>query len=182
MTGWKVAAVVVGSMAIGWMGMAERAIAADTIILTYGILEMEIPVEDIEALAETGETSDKLGRLLDSADQDPDTLRATLNQSIEVSPVVLDNALNSFPGEWLLDEISETVRPASGEAGRKALRGALIGAAADDNQITLLEVMQGYPSPEIRVDGRGLIEFYGQVVTVVEPLMDLARVLERIID
>lgn len=169
---------VVGCLTVGSLGMATQALGAESVVLDYGIISMDIPVAELETLATTGEPSDELDRLLKLANQDPEGLRATLNRSIEVSPVVLDTALNSLPGEWLLDQISETIQPASGVEGRRALRGALIGAAADDNQITLLEVVKGYPSPEIKVDGDRLVEFYAQLSTVIEPLMDLAKILE----
>lgn len=182
MTGFKTVLAATSGLVVGGFGGMAEAIAAESIILDYGIFSMDIPVEDLETLAETGEASDELARLLKQVGQEPETLQATLNQSIEVSPVVLDTALNSFPGEWVLEQISETIQPASGLEGRRALRGALIGAAADDNKITLLELMQGYPSPEVKVDGERLLAFYSQLATVVEPLMDIAKILEVLQD
>ena len=166
-----------GCVAVGWLGTTVSAIAAETVVLTYGFVNLEIPIEDLEALAAGEETSRELERLLEVADQDPNTLRTTLNAPIEVSPVVLDTALNSPPGEWVLDQVSETIQTSSGVAGRQALRGALIGASADDNQITLLELMQVYPSPEIVVEGDRLLEIYTELYDVLEPLQDLADIL-----
>ncbi|NER79395.1 MAG: alpha/beta hydrolase [Leptolyngbya sp. SIO1D8] len=181
-TGLKTLLALAGGLALGSFGMASNAAAAEKVVLTYGFFSIEIPIEDLEAFATEGETSGELEELLDLADQDPDSLRTALNQPVGVSPVVLDLAFNSPPGEWVLDRISETVQPASGESGELALRGALIGAAADDDQITLLELMQVYPSPEIVVQGDRLLETYTALSEVLEPLADLAKVLETILE
>ena len=159
---------------------ATGAIAAETVVLTYGFFSMDIPIEDLETLADTGETSNELAQLLDISNQDPEKLRTALNQPLELRTTVLDLALNSPPGEWMLDRVSETIQPASGEGSSLALRAALIGASADDNQLTLLELMQVYPSPEIVVQGDRILEAYGFISDVIEPFQDLAEVLESV--
>ena len=178
--GWKTLLSMGGCLAVGLVSMGESAIAAEKVTLTYGFVSMTIPIEDLETLATTGETSDELDQLLRMADQEPEELRATLNQPVELRLTVLDMALNSPPGEWMLDRISETVQPASGVGGRLALRSALIGSAADDDQLTLLELMQVYPSPEIVVQGDRILEVYSYINQVLEPFQDLAEVLDSI--
>lgn len=171
--------VTAGScLAISLVVTVGEAIAAERVVLTYGLLSMEVPIEDLATFAESGETSGELNQLLELAGQDPESLRSTLNEPIALSPTVLDFALNTPPGEWALDRISETIHPASGQAGRLALRSALIGASADDNEFTLLEVMQAYPSPDIVVRGDRLLETYNRLYDVLEPLADLADILK----
>ncbi|MBE7381285.1 MAG: alpha/beta hydrolase [Leptolyngbya sp. SIO1E4] len=169
-----------GGLAVSCIGMAGAAIAAETVVLTYGFVSMEIPIEDLEAFAHDGETTGELDELLEIADQDPEMLRTALKEPIEISPVVMDLAFNSPPGEWVLERIGETIQPASGQAAPLALRGALIGAVSDDNQVTLLELMQVYPSPEIVVQGDQMMETYSQLYEILEPLADLAKVLESL--
>lgn len=178
--GFKQVLSAVGCLAATWFVVGGEAIAADKVVLTYGFLSMDVPIADLEALAESGETSEELSSLLTLAGQNPETLRTTLTEPIPLSPIVLDYALNSSAGEWMLDQISETIHPASGEAGKLALRSALIGASSDDRQVTLLEVMQLYPSPEIVVQGDRLVETYNTVYDVIEPLQDLADILGSI--
>ncbi len=173
--------VAVGSFAalVGLMS-AQAAIAADRVVLTYGFLSMDIPMEDIETFANSGEASGELDELFQLAGQDPEVFRATLNEPVPLNPTVLDFALNTPPGEWMLDQVSETIHPASGEAGRLALRSALIGASAGDNEFTLLEVMQVYPSPDIVVRGDRLLETYSQLYEILEPLAGLADIFKSI--
>lgn len=177
----KVATVFTSAMgfAVGLLSNLSSAIAADMIVLTYGPLAIDLPIADLEAFAEEGEASDELANLLDLAGQEPDQLRTTLNEPVPVNLTVLDLALNSPPGEWVLDRVSETIHPASGEAGRLALRSALIGSAATDDEITLLEVMQTYPSPEIVVQGDRLLETYNRLNDVLEPLKELAEIFQQ---
>lgn len=173
---------LVGSCLVagGLMLSAGSAHAAETVVLTYGFFSIDIPMEELEAFADSGEPSQDLSRLLSLAGQEPETLRSTLNEPVPLSPVVLDLTLNSPPGEWMLDRISETIQPASGVAGRQALRSALVGASSDDNEFTLLEVMQVYPSPEIVVQGDRLLETYNRVYDMLEPLEGLADILGTI--
>jgi hypothetical protein len=178
--GWKSGLSLVSGLAMGLLMSTGKAIAADRVVLTYGLISMDIPIEDLANFAESGEESDELSRLLDVAGQDPEVLRSTLTEPVNLSPTVVDFALNTPPGEWVLDRVSETIHPASGEAGRLALRSALIGASADDNEITLIEVMQLYPSPDIVVQGDRLLETYNRLYEVLEPLADLADILRTI--
>ncbi|MEM9006999.1 MAG: alpha/beta hydrolase [Cyanobacteria bacterium P01_F01_bin.86] len=176
----KTLLAVASGLAVILAGTGKAAIAAENVVLTYGFFSTTIPIEDLETLADTGEASNELGQLLDIANQEPAELQTALNQPIELRTTVLDLALNSPPGEWMLDRVSETIQPASGEGGPLALRAAIIGASADDNQITLLELMQVYPSPEIVVQGDRVLEAYNYVSDVIEPFQDLAEVLDSV--
>jgi hypothetical protein len=180
MLNWKSGLAVGACLVTGLCINQGQAIAAERVVLTYGFLSMDIPIEDLTTFAETGEPSDELARLFDLAGQEPETFRSTLNEPVELSPTVVDFALNTTPGEWMLDRVSESIHPASGQGGRLALRSALIGAAADDNEITLLEVMETYPTPEIVVRGDRLLETYNRIYDVLKPLEDLAEVLRTI--
>ena len=174
---WVLAGCVL--MGLG-LSQAQPAIAADTILLTYGFLSMDIPIADMETFAAGEEPSGELSELLTLAGQEPDTLRTSLNTPIPVNTIVLDVVLNSPPGEWVLDTVSETIQPTSGVAGRSALRAAIVGAAADDDTLTLLEVMQVYPSPDLVVQGDRLMETYSQLYEMLEPLQELAKIIDEL--
>ena len=153
------------------------AIAAERVLLKYGVLSRSVSVDELTLLAETGEASASLKSLLDTAGEEPETLRQGLTEELEVSPVLLDQILNSSPGEWALDQVGEAIHPPSGRASRQALRSAFVLSASDDNQVTPLEVIQNYPTAEVQVDGDRLHDTYGQVVEVVD---DPASLLENL--
>lgn len=160
---------------VSWPLMALSAWAADDVLLTYRGFSRTVPVSELETLAETGEAPGGLGVLLRQAGQDPQELQRLLTRQLTVNAVTLDRALNSFPGEWLLDQVGTAIRPPAGEASRQALRSALVLSATDDNQITLLEVIQNYPTQTVVVDGVQIQAAYNRLATFIRPL---SRILQ----
>lgn len=147
-----------------WLGlMAGAAIAADTVLLRYRGFGRAIPVAAFTTLAETGQPPDPLDGLLRTANQDPKALQDVLIRPLTVDPNQLDEVLNSWPGEWALDQLGEIIRPPAGQASRQALRSALVLSAANDGQITLLEVLQQYPTREVVLEGDRAEEAYSQL-------------------
>lgn len=159
-------------MAAG-LGLAmDAATAAEQVVLTYGSLSLEIPITELDTLAETGEASDELTSLLALANQEPETLRTALQTPMPVNSFVASFFLNSPPGERLLDLVGEAVQPTSGEDGSNlALRSAII-ASAVDGEVSLLEVLKVYPSPDIVVQGDRLVEVYNQVYGMIGPWIE----------
>lgn len=152
----------------------DAALGAEQVVLTYGDLSMNIPIQDLSDLAETGEPSTELGILLSLANQEPETLQGALTGSVPMNPLVLGLMLNSPPGDWMLERVGETIQSASGEGSNSALKAA-IEVAADDGQMSLLEVMQVYPSAEIVVQGDRLLETYSQLYDLFGPWWELIR-------
>jgi hypothetical protein len=152
---------------------ASEALAAERVLLRYRSFGRAVPVADLATLAETGEAPDSLDGLLNTAGQDPQGLSSVLTREVPADTIILDKALNSLPGEWLLDQLAEAIHPASGQGSRQALRSALVLSAADDDTITLLEVLENYPTPEVVLEGDLIHEAYNQLANFLEPLMIL---------
>lgn len=152
----------------------DAAHGAEQVVLTYGDLSLDIPIQDLSDLAETGEPSTELGALLELANQEPATLQEALNGSVPMNAMVLRLVLNSPPGDWLLARVGETIQSDSGEGSDSALKAAL-EVAADDGQMSLLEVMRVYPSPKIVVQGDRLMDTYGQLYDLFGPWWELIR-------
>lgn len=146
------------------------ATAAEYVILRYRRFSRTVPVSALVALAEHGETPGVLGGLLRQAGQDPQPVRSALTRPMTADPVVLDRVLNTTPGGWLLDQVGTTIYPPSGERSRQALRSALVLSAADDNQITLLEVLQNYPTEAVVVEGDRIEATYNRLAQFLRPL------------
>lgn len=150
------------------LGMGS-ALGAERVVLTYGPLAMEIPIAELDNLAATGQPSEELNSLLELANQEPDTLRSALQSPLTINPLVANLFLSSPPGERLLDLVGESVQPTSGvEGSRGALRSAILASAAD-GEVSLLEVLKVYPSPDIVVQGDRLVEAYGQIYELIGP-------------
>ncbi len=137
--------------------------AAETVILKYSILRESVSVEELSTLAETGEASRSLRSYLKLANKKPEELRALLNNNVDVDPVFLSKALNSFAGGIVLDPIGEVIHTPSKKANRESLRGALVTSALSDKNIRLIEIFENYPTEEIHVDGDRLAEIYQNI-------------------
>jgi hypothetical protein len=160
------------SIATGALLWATRAPAADRIVLQYGFLSGSVAVEDLTTLAETGETSLELKAYLLLANQDPESLRKILTQEVGVNGNLLDGLLKTSPGEMMLDQVSEVLHTPSNNANRQALRSAIVTSALPDGKLTLLEVLQNYPTEELHVNGDRLGELAAKIDNLIAQLPD----------
>ncbi len=142
---------------------SNDAIAAQSVVFTYGILRESVSVDDLTTFAQTGKASSSLSSFLDETRQNPQTVRNTLTREINVSPVILDRTLNSRIGLYLLDQVGYSIHTSSNQANRQALRSALVLSANGDNKVSLIEVIQKYPTSEVIVDGERLVRSYNQL-------------------
>jgi hypothetical protein len=120
------------------------AIAAERIVLTYGTFGRSLSVEELDTFATTGEQSPSLQAYFRMSRADPQPVRQSLSQPIEADPV-------------LLDRLGAVIQTRSNRANRQALRSALVLSASDDSQMTLLEILQNYPTSELHVKGELLV-------------------------
>ena len=161
---------------------SSAAAAAEKVVLKYSAIRMTLPLSELEVFAETGKMSPGLEMLLGKAKKDPEAVRRYLTRSVKVSQRFLDQTLNSKVGEVILDEVGQVIRTPSGNANREALRSALVLSATNDNEITLLETMKNYPSPEVYVEGDRLVEAYGKLVALSENLGGVSERLQDILN
>lgn len=148
----------------------NNAIAAERVTLTYGIFRPSVSVDELTNLAKTGEVSPELNFYLNQANQNPETVRRILKQEVNATPVVLDRVLNNRIGEFLLDRIGQSVSTPSGQANRQALRSAIVLSANNGNKVSLIEIIQNYPTSEVVVDAERLSETYNQLYILAESL------------
>ncbi len=148
------------AIAFGTSANSAAAIAAERIVLTYGTFGRSLSVEELDTFATTGEQSPSLQAYFRMSRADPKPVRQSLSQPIEADPVLLDRALNSWVGNVLLDRLGAVIQTPSNRANRQALRSALVLSASDDSQMTLLEILQNYPTSELHVKGELLVETY----------------------
>lgn len=147
--------------------------AAERVVLKYRIFRESLSVEELSTFAETGKLSRSLQVNLALARQDPKLIRKYLSQPVNVDPVILDRVLNSPVGNAILDQLSQVIHTPSQKANRQALRSALVLSANVDKQMTLIEIMQNYPTSAVEVDGERLESAYRQLARLQGNLQDL---------
>lgn len=143
-----------------------KTIAAEQIVLKYHMIERSVSIDDLTTFVETGETTAQLRRYFRLSGQDPEHLRQILSEEVEIDVVMLDRALDNAVGDIMLDEMGDFVHTPSEEANREAMRSALILSASDDDRVSLIEVLQNYPTSEIHVNGNRVHTAYRQIQNV----------------
>ncbi|MBD2449244.1 alpha/beta hydrolase [Nostoc sp. FACHB-152] len=149
---------------------ANHAIAAEKVIFKYQSFRPSISVDELTDLAETGKVSQNLNFYFNQARQNPETVRSILTKEVKAEPVILDRVLNSRVGELILDRIGKSVSTSSGKANQQALRSAIVLSANKDNKVSLMEIIQNYPTTEVVVDGERLAQTYQQLYILAENL------------
>jgi hypothetical protein len=150
-------------------------LAAETVVLEYKIFRESIAVDELSTFAQTGKLSNSLRINLALARKEPQVIREYLTTPVKVSSVFLDRVLNSPVGDIILDELSQVIHTPSGKANRQALRSALVLSAVGDEQITLIEVIENYPTQNVQVDGEQLQNAYRQLRRLQTGLENLIR-------
>lgn len=132
----------------------QKALASEKVIFKYGGATQSVSLEELQTFAKTGEISPGLDFLLKFGNQNPVRIRWILTQQFPANTQLIYNLLNTAPGEYVLSQTSNVVTSKSERANVKALRGALVAAASDDNLISLIELLEEYPTKEVYVDGK----------------------------
>ena len=175
----QISAVGLG-VSIGASLIAPDAIAAEQVVIHYQIFERSISVEELTTFAETGELSRELERYVEQTEKEPETLQMALTRTVPMRVTFLDRTLNTFLGERLLDEVGQLIRTPSGTANREALRSALVLSAADDDEISVLELVQNYPTNEVHLEGDRLVDTYYAVSLWSDRVQELVEVFEAL--
>lgn len=152
LSSWNRAVVLIAAVSIFSLFTSE-AIAAEKVVLKYRIFRESISVEELSTFAKTGEISRSLRVNLALARQDPKLIRKYLTEPVQVNPILLDRVLNSPVGNVFIDEISQVIHTPSRKADRQALRAALVLSARQDRTITLIEILENYPTQVVEVEG-----------------------------
>jgi hypothetical protein len=163
--------------AVAGTGWHQGASAAEQVILKYNLYEATVSVDDLTALAETGEVSRSLRAHFRLSGQEPERARDILTREVSLNPRTLDQVLYSPVGNLVLDEMGESIHTPSRQADRQALRAAITLSAQDDGTLSLLEIIQNYPTQQVHVDGNNLQRTYNTlrslqsgVETILEPI------------
>ena len=147
---------------------AMPTVAAENVVLTYGIFQRTVSVESLRRLAETGETTPTLDFIFNATKTPPAAAQSVLNAKLGVSLGFVDDVFYSLPGEYALFQIGQIFYNKARFAEIQALRAAFILSVSEDNELTLLEFFEKYPNKELYVDGRLLSEVARTVANFVE--------------
>lgn len=159
-----------GAVALGLGGAllfgASEARAADEIILVYNEQTFNISASEIRQFAETGEVPDDLQVFFDDVDQVPDFVQDILVDDIRI-PRVVEEFLESPTGEFVLIQLDQVVSNPSVSGDLESIRTA-VSEAGSDRSISVLELLDAYPTEQVSLNISDLEEVYTDVSNFVE--------------
>ncbi len=149
-----IASQVICSFFIALGAYLPVANAAEQVSFRISGAERSVAVADLRKLVNTGEQSEVVGGLFGTARIDPNMVRGYLGLTIDLKQygldiVVVDKFLNSYLMELLLEDLAKALRSPSAEGSVSAIKAAIIGSLADDNQISVIEFLEKYPTEMI---------------------------------
>jgi hypothetical protein len=138
-----------------WLARSQprSAQAAEKIYISYGLLERSIPVSSLEAYAKDGTIDDDLAVYAQYGDAEQlARLQSALVARADVDQVTVAQFLYTPQGEVLLKRLGQVIQPETRDSGFKAIRAALILAAADPKGLTFLNILRRFPTRALRID------------------------------
>ncbi len=161
-------------------GLTLPANAAERVVLTFGFAEVSTTVEDLRAYAERGEVSRELAfylRLLSPEQQLQ--FRQALQARQSIGPAKLSQFLRSSIGDNILRYLGDVVKTASRRDGARGLRGALVLSAAEPEGLSLLGVLENFPTSAVRIDSLKGLQIVGGITAQIEDTGNAIAAIER---
>jgi predicted dienelactone hydrolase len=144
---------------------ANRAVSAERLKLSFGIVERSVSVDSLETYAKTGEVNDELAAYFKYVPKENrGELREALLAPIPLRAVQVSQFLYSPIGETLLENLSQVVQSEfrnRGQTTRNKLRrssgfygtrAALILAADKPENFNIINILRKFPSKTISID------------------------------
>lgn len=167
--------IMMGAIA-GVILSSNSAIATKKIVVKIaGPIEASIKVKDLEIFAKTGETTKTISQALGISKVNPNTVRGLMTLELGANVTSLAKVLYSKLGQNVTQGITEVIQTRHNYESDKALRSAILLAAADDNKISVLEVLQKYPTEEMHIDVGKINEIVEKVKGAIGNLEELLK-------
>ncbi|MEM7592023.1 MAG: alpha/beta hydrolase [Cyanobacteria bacterium P01_A01_bin.83] len=141
--------------------LSSSVLAAERITFNFSPLgQFKIRVKDLEAFASEGEISSELAFYLNRLPpQQLAKISELLSTPLELDPLTISKFSNSSVGEAVIKNFGKAIRVDSNLNGFYALRGAMIAAAFDREGLTIINLLQQFPSDTIHLDLKVLTQY-----------------------
>lgn len=144
------------------------AIAADRIYITYGPLEVSVPIESLALFAKVGKIDSNLDGFAQYAKKSQlAQIQLALQARAEISPVTIAQFLYTAQGELLLERLGRVIQTKARQPGFYAIRAALILAASDPEGLTIVNVLRKFPTYGIRIDIARALGIANELTTLI---------------
>jgi hypothetical protein len=156
--------------------------AAETITLRFDGRDQTFSVSNIARFAATGEAATP--EIQAYFEREPEVRRlvqSVFRAEIAISPTFLsdvESELRSPTADFILIQLSKLISTPTNPELTDALRSAVFSALGDDNRLSLLEIIERYPEPNVLINLTGLETVYNDVAQFVErvlPALEVAK-------
>lgn len=184
------------SRSAGWIGkalllstgasllIAGQAKAVETIQLRYSGSDPNVPstvnltLRDIQTFVQSGDLPQQVREFLTVNQQEITPLRNVLTEEIRVPSNVgsdVNEFIDSSVGRFVVSQLEDFIQSSDVATD---LRTALRQSIQDDRNISLLEIIENYPTQSVTLNITGLVQAYNDVSAFVDrvlPALEVAR-------
>ncbi|MBW4518958.1 MAG: alpha/beta hydrolase [Scytolyngbya sp. HA4215-MV1] len=141
--------------------------AAERILLSYGLLEVSLPIESLSVFVKEGKVDSEFAFFAHHLKpQQLTLLRDGLQKQLKINPGMLDRLLSIQMAEAGIKRLGQIIQTDSRINGFYAIRAAVLLAASDREGLTVLNVMRHYPTKSVRIDVATVLELAKQVTVL----------------
>ncbi len=151
----------------GILCVNAKAIAAESVTMTYNSDQVTVSLNEIHHFATTGKLTPQLQSFFHTTGKVPPQWSQLLTTEIKI-PAFIERFIESPRGRYVLHQVEQMVN-SSNSQGLKDLDTAIIAAMADQ-KISIFEVLRDYPQRSIIVNLNIVEQDYNEVKQVVEAL------------
>ena len=157
----------------------KPARAAERVTLTFGFAEVSTSVEALRAYGERGEVSEELEFYLGLLSEERRLqFRQALQANYDVGPAELSKFLRSSIGDNILSYLGDVVQTAGRRDGKIGLRGALVLSSAEPEGLSLLGVLENFPTSTVRIDSLRGFQIVGGITAQIQETTNAIAALE----
>ena len=148
---------------------ATSASAAERVTLTYGFVEISTTVDALQSYADTGIADRELNAYLRFLSTEQRTqFRQALQVRQDIDHVQMSQFLYSAIGDNILRVMGNIIQTQGRQDGAKGLRGALVLAAAEPEGLSLLSVLDQFPTDNVRIDSQRAFRAFGALTGLIQ--------------
>ena len=158
-----------------------NAQAVETIQLRYFGTSSTVPAEitlsldEIKQFVQTGELRQQAREFFNSNQQDPGPIQRVMTKQIQVPSNLGQNFTDTSVGRFVVTQLEKTIQ---GQNVAPNLQTAIRASLKDDRNISLLELLENYPTDQVTLNITGLVQTYKDVSAFVDrvlPALEVAK-------
>jgi hypothetical protein len=147
------------------------------VLLQYRSTSTEVPLSDLQALADTGEISPALDAYFQTIELTPEEAQRILSAVIYDEGIPINNTNAKFVALQLSQSIGDVWRRERQEDMFTALRASF----EDDRQISMIEIIENYPDSITRVSLNRLGRLQSDLTLFIERIEPILRVVQQLL-